>query len=162
MEEQIKEQEQLQPQQIEKLQGIQRRRKRREKELQIRRKKEVMYRGFTLEQLKKMTINELVPILPARTRRSVKKGFTIEQQKFLERFNKTNTTIRTHNRDLIILPQFIGRKIAIHNGKEFKEIEIQPEMIGHYLGEFAMTRKSVKHTGPGVGATRSSKFMPLK
>jgi small subunit ribosomal protein S19 len=163
MEEQTKEQPQpQQSQQTEKMQGIQRRRKRREKELQIRRKKEFAYRGFTLEQLKKMTINELVPILPSRTRRSIKKGFTAEQQKFLERFNRTDATIRTHNRDLIILPQFVGRKIAIHNGKEFKEIEIQPEMIGHYLGEFAMTRKSVKHTGPGVGATKSSKFMPLK
>lgn len=163
MEEQTKEQPQpQQSQQTEKLQGIQRRRKRREKELQIRRKKEFAYRGFTLEQLKKMTLNELLPILPARARRSIKKGRTTSQQKFLERFNKTDTTVRTHNRDLVILPQFVGRKIAIHNGKEFKEIEIQSEMIGHYLGEFATTRKSVKHTGPGVGATKSSKFMPLK
>ena len=56
----------------------------------------------------------------------------------------------------------VGKKVAIHNGKEFKEVEIRAEMIGHFLGEFALTRKIVKHSGPGVGATRSSKFMPLK
>jgi small subunit ribosomal protein S19 len=56
----------------------------------------------------------------------------------------------------------VGKKVAIYNGKEFKEVEIKPEMIGHYLGEFAMTRRSVTHSGPGVGATRSSKFLPLK
>jgi small subunit ribosomal protein S19 len=61
-----------------------------------------------------------------------------------------------------VLPDFVGKTVAIHNGKEFVNVEIKPEMIGHYLGEFAMTRKTVKHSGPGVGATRSSKFMPLK
>src|SRR2546426_1071903 len=69
---------------------------------------------------------------------------------------------RTHCRDVPILPDFIGKKVAIHNGKEFVTVEIKAEMIGHYVGEFAMTRKPVTHSGPGVGATRSSKFMPLK
>ena len=63
---------------------------------------------------------------------------------------------------MIILPSFIGQRIDVHNGKEFQRVDIQPNMIGHYLGEFALTRSKVKHTGPGVGATRSSKFMPLK
>jgi small subunit ribosomal protein S19 len=70
--------------------------------------------------------------------------------------------VKTHRRDIPIIPQFVGKKVAVYNGKEFKEFEIKPEMIGHYLGEFAMTRRSVKHSGPGVGATRSSKFLPLK
>jgi small subunit ribosomal protein S19 len=63
---------------------------------------------------------------------------------------------------MIIIPEFVGRLIAVHNGAGFTRIKIQPEMIGHYLGEFALTRKTVTHTGPGVGATRSSKYMPLK
>ena len=63
---------------------------------------------------------------------------------------------------MIIIPSFVGHRVDIHNGKEFQRIEIQPYMIDHYLGEFALTRSKVKHTGPGVGATRSSKFMPLK
>ena len=69
---------------------------------------------------------------------------------------------KSHERDAVILPLMIGKTVGIHTGKEFKEVTIQPEMIGHYLGEFAMTRTEVKHTGPGVGATRSSKYLPLK
>ena len=70
--------------------------------------------------------------------------------------------LRTHCRDALVLPDHVGRRVAIHNGKEFKEIEVRPEMIGHYFGEFSLTRRFEKHSGPGVGATRSSKFMPLK
>jgi len=70
--------------------------------------------------------------------------------------------LRTHRRDIVVLPEFVGKKVAIYNGKEYKVVEIIPEMIGHYLGEFALTRKFEKHSGPGVGATRSSKYMPLK
>jgi len=70
--------------------------------------------------------------------------------------------LRTHRREIIILPDFVGRRIDVYNGKEFIRVDIKPEMIGHYLGEFALTRKPVKHSGPGVGATRSSKYMPLK
>ena len=84
--------------------------------------------------------------------------------KFMEDMKtaKRGDTIRTHLRDMLILPSFVGHKIDIYNGKEFQRVDIQPQMIGHYLGEFSLTRKRVKHTGPGVGATRGSKFMPLK
>ena len=75
---------------------------------------------------------------------------------------KTKDKIRTHIRSMVVLPEFVGKIISIHNGKEFVDVEIAPEMIGHFLGEFALTRRRVAHTGPGVGATRSSKFMPLK
>ena len=61
-----------------------------------------------------------------------------------------------------ILPEFVGKTLAVHNGQHFVEIAIKPEMIGHYLGEFAITRRGVAHSGPGVGATRSSKHVPLK
>jgi len=128
-----------------------------------RRKKEFTYRGYNLEQLKKMTLNDLIPILPARARRSLKRGLNEDQQTFVDRLlTGSKAVLRTHQRDVIILPAFVGKKVAVHNGKEWKEFEIKPEMIGHYLGEFSLTRKSVKHSGPGVGATRSSKFMPLK
>lgn len=63
---------------------------------------------------------------------------------------------------MVITPQMIGRKIGIHNGKEYLSVDITLEMIGHRLGEFALTRKHVKHSGPGVGATKSSKFVSLK
>lgn len=128
-----------------------------------RRKREFTYRGYTLEELQAMTLTELMPLLPARARRSYKRGLNKEQQRFIERLRKNDKEIlRTHRREIIVMPDFVGKKVAIYNGKEYKIIEIIPEMIGHYLGEFAITRKFEKHSGPGVGATRSSKYMPLK
>ncbi|MEM0129559.1 MAG: 30S ribosomal protein S19 [Thermoplasmata archaeon] len=134
------------------------------KKVETRRKREFTYRGFTLPQLREMNLPELAQILPARARRSIRRGFTVEVQRFLERMQRTpaEKVIRTHTRDALILPQHVGRRVAVHNGKEFKEVEVRPEMIGHYYGEFSLTRRFEKHSGPGVGATRSSKFMPLK
>ncbi len=139
------------------------RRKARRKKIEIK-KKEFSYRGLTLEELQKLSIEELIPLLTARMRRTLKRGLTIKQEKLLKDIEKTTpgTPIKTHCRDMIILPNFVGHTINVHNGKEFQRVDIQPDMIGHYLGEFALTRQKVAHTGPGVGATRSSKYMPLK
>ncbi len=130
--------------------------------IQARKKKEFTYRGYTLDELKAMPVDEVIGLMTARVRRSYRRGFNPEEQAFLERIRKTKGVVKTHRREMVILPEFVGRKIAVYNGKEFHEFEVVPEMIGHYLGEFAPTRRSVKHSGPGVGATRSSKFMPLK
>lgn len=129
---------------------------------EVRRKKEFTYRGYTLEQLKEMSLEDLLDLLPARARRSLKRGLNEDAMKFLRRLRRTDGVVKTHRRDMIILPEMVGRKISIHNGKEFKVVEIKPEMIGHYLGEFALTRTFGGHSGPGVGATRSSKYLPLK
>ena len=137
--------------------------RKRASKVQVRKKKEFTYRGFTLSEIKEMSLEEFTDLLPARQARTVSRGFSEQVQKFYDRLKKNpDLTVRTHRRDVLILPFMIGRKVSVHNGKEFKEIEIQPEMIGHYLGEFALTRRFGKHSGPGVGATRSSKFMPLK
>lgn len=132
--------------------------------VEARRKKEFTYRGYTLEEMKAMTLEEIVELLPARARRSYARGLDDERLTFVEklRANGSEEAVRTHCRDVPILPDFVGKKVAVHNGKEFVSVDIKPEMIGHYLGEFAMTRRVVVHSGPGVGATRSSKFMPLK
>ncbi len=131
---------------------------------EVRRKKEFTYRGFTIDELRGMPLQDVIDLLPARARRSWVRGLDDERLTFVEklRANGTEEALRTHCRDVPILPDFVGKKVAVHNGKEYATVEIKPEMIGHYLGEFAMTRKEVKHSGPGVGATRSSKFMPLK
>ncbi len=136
----------------------------RAKRVEARRKREFSYRGRTLEALRALSLPELAAILNARARRSIRRGFNAETTRFFERMRETDPTktVRTHCRDALILPEHVGRKVAIHSGKEFKEVEIRPEMIGHYYGEFALTRRFEKHSGPGVGATRSSKFMPLK
>jgi len=131
--------------------------------LQAKRKKEFTYRGFTMDQLLEMPFEEVLDLMPARVRRSFVRGFNDEQKTAFEKIKASEGEfVRTHRRDIPIVPQMVGKKVAIHNGKEFKEVELRAEMIGHYLGEFALTRKIVKHSGPGVGATRSSKFMPLK
>jgi len=138
-------------------------RKQLRKKIEVK-KREFRYRGYTLEEDQKLTIEELLPLLPARARRTLSRGLTREQDKLLRDIEKASEdeVIRTHLRDMVILPSFVGHKIAVHNGKEFQTVTIDPYMIGHYLGEFALTRKRVVHSGPGVGATRSSKYMPLK
>jgi len=138
-------------------------RKSKRKKIELQ-KREFKYCGLTLEELQQRSIDELLPLLPSRIRRSLKRGLDREQDKLLNDIKKAKQgdTFRTHCRDMIILPEFVGHKIDVHNGNEFQRVDIQPHMIGHYLGEFALTRKKVKHTGPGVGATRSSKYMPLK
>jgi len=137
---------------------------RRTKKVEARRKREFTLRGRTLPELKAMSLPDLAKVVSARARRSIRRGFTVETTLFFERLRSTDPSkvVRTHCRDALVLPEHVGRHVAIHNGKEFKEIEVRPEMIGHYFGEFALTRRFEKHSGPGVGATRSSKFMPLK
>jgi len=128
-----------------------------------RRKREFTYRGYSLDELKSMSFEELKKVLPARARRTLKRGLNREQKALVEKIrNKEQDVYRTHRREMVILPEFVGETIAVHNGEDFEEVRIEPDMIGHYLGEFALTRKSVEHSGPGVGATRSSKYIPLK
>jgi small subunit ribosomal protein S19 len=138
-------------------------RKQQRKKIEFK-KKEFQFHGLSVEEVKKLSYEEFLPYIPSRMRRSLTRGLTVRQNKLVNDIGKAEPgdVIRTHLRNMIILPSFIGHKIAVHNGNEFQELTIEPEMIGHYLGEFAITRKRVKHTGPGVGATRSSKFMPLK
>ena len=105
----------------------------------------------------------LLRLLPARVRRTIVRGLSEQNLKFIDRVKRSKSnTIRTHRRDMPILPEFVGKTIAVHNGQNFVEVGVKPEMIGHYLGEFAITRRGVAHSGPGVGATRSSKHVPLK
>ncbi|MFQ6055580.1 MAG: 30S ribosomal protein S19 [Methanosarcinales archaeon] len=127
-----------------------------------RRKGEFTYRGYTIGELKNMKMEQLVEIMPARQRRTIKRGFSDRHKKILKKIQKGEKVIRTHLRDMIILPNMVGLTLEIYNGKEFNKVEVQPEMIGHYFGEFALTRKKVVHGSAGIGATRSSKFIPLK
>ena len=117
-----------------------------------------------------MSMDEFINLLPSRQRRSLQRGLTPEQRILLEKLREAKeaqkqgkeVNLKTHVRDLIILPEMVGIKIQIHNGKEFVNVEMKPEMIGHYLGEFAITNKPVRHGTPGIGASRSSMYVPLK
>lgn len=126
--------------------------------------KEFKYKGLTFEEISKLKLEEFIKLIPSRERRSIKRGFTETEKSLLKkaRQSKPGEFIKTHARDMVILPEFVGKRFGIHNGKEYVALDITEEMLGHRLGEFAQTRKPVKHTGPGMGATRSSKFVPLK
>ena len=127
--------------------------------------KEFSYRGHSLDSLLGMSMDEFISLLPSRQRRSLQRGLTPEQRILLEKMREAKgkgVNIKTHVRDLIILPEMVGLKIMIHNGKEFVGVDIKAEMIGHYLGEFAITNKPVRHGTPGIGASRSSMYVPLK
>jgi small subunit ribosomal protein S19 len=126
-----------------------------------RRKEEFSYRGHSPEELKDLELDRLAQLLPARQRRKLKRELTEDQKKLLQKIRE-GKTIRTHQRDMIVLPEMFGTSIGVHDGKTFAIVEIMPEMIGHYLGEYALTRRRVSHGGPGVGATRSSRYVPLK
>ena len=110
-------------------------------------------------------------LYPARQRRSLKRGFLPRQQKVLDKMRKLNkegtkdgrpVVVRTHCRDMIVIPEMVGTTFGIYDGHNFVEVKITPEMLGHYFGEFAPTRQRVQHGDPGMGATRSSMFVPLK
>ncbi|MDR3291642.1 MAG: 30S ribosomal protein S19 [Methanobrevibacter sp.] len=129
------------------------------------------YKGYELEELQKMSLEDLAKLLPARQRRSLKRGFLSRQQNVIDKMRKLNknekkdgkpVVIKTHCRDMIVLPEMIGTTFGIYNGKEFVQVTFTPEMIGSYFGEFALTRVRVQHGDPGMGATRSSMFVPLK
>ncbi len=127
-----------------------------------RRKEEFTYRGYNIADLKRMSLNEFTDLLPASQRRKIRRGFTEEHKKLMQRVRDGDTAIRTHLRDMIILPEMVGIDLEIHDGRKFNRVSVQPEMIGHYIGEYALTRNIVRHGSAGVGATRSSKFVPLK
>jgi small subunit ribosomal protein S19 len=125
--------------------------------------REFYYRGKNLEELKKMSIEEFAKLLPSRQRRTIVKGLTERQRKLLDQIKeKPQKFHKTHERDMVIVPQMIGANLGIYNGKEFLRVNITQEMLGHRLGEFSLTRGRVKHSSPGAGATRGSKHIPLK
>lgn len=131
--------------------------------------REFVYRGYTLNQLQQMPMDEFVRLLPSKARRKLLRGLPIEHRKLLERIRELKRKgllekeiVKTHCRDMVILPEMVGATIGVHNGKEFIPVKITPEMVGHLLGEFSITVKKVEHGAPGVGASRSSMYVPLK
>jgi small subunit ribosomal protein S19 len=133
--------------------------------------REFKFKGYAQEQLQTLSIEALLPLLNARQRRSLDKRvahyMNDEKRKFREevklaREGKLKGQLRTHIRDMIILPDMVGLSVNVHNGKDFSNITIKKEMIGHYLGEYAITNKRVQHGAPGVGSSRSSLYVPLK
>jgi len=128
--------------------------------------KEFTYRGHRIDDIQQMSMDAFIKLLPARQRRSLTKGLTDEQRILLEQLRRSKgekaKPVKTHCRDMIVLPEMVGSTILVHSGKEFSSVALRPEMIGHYLGEFVITNKKVVHGTPGIGASRSSMYVPLK
>ncbi len=132
--------------------------------------KSFRYRGYTLEELLKMPMEEFIKLLPARQRRSLMRGLKPEHRKLLEKIRKAKklmaegkkVVIKTHCRDMIILPEMVGLTIHVYNGITYIPVYISPWHIGHYLGEFALTCKPVQHGEPGLKATRSTLHVAAK
>ena len=124
-----------------------------------------------MEELKKMSVEDFARILTSRGRRKLKRGLTVQERKLLENIRKNpNKFHKTHVRSMIIFPEMVGVKFGIYLGGGPKEQEgvrwstvtITPNMVGYRLGDFASTTKRVKHSSPGLGATRGSKHIPLQ
>lgn len=127
-------------------------------------KKQNTFRGKTIEELKNMEVREFAKYLTSRQRRYLLKQFQ-EVEDFLNRAEEKiskNKSIRTHKRDLIVVPRMIGIKIHVYNGRAFLPVEIKWEMLGHKFGEFAPTRAKIKHGKAGIGATKGSKSKAKK
>jgi len=133
--------------------------------------KKYTFRGVDLDQLLDLQPAAFVELMHARARRKFQRGLkrkTIALLKKLRKAKREATPgekpepVRTHLRDMVVVPEMIGSVIGVYNGKTFNQVEVKPEMISHYLGEFSISYKPVKHGRPGIGATHSSRFIPLK
>ena len=129
------------------------------------------YRGTDLDKLLDMTNDQLVELFPCRARRRFNRGLKRKSLALVKKLRKAKRTatfgekpavVKTHLRNMIVVPEMIGSMVGVYNGAQFTAVEIKAEMIGHYLGEFSITYKPVKHGKPGIGATHSSRFIPLK
>jgi small subunit ribosomal protein S19 len=125
-------------------------------------KKEFTYKGKTKEDLASLSLSQYVALIPSALRRKFKRGLTDQEKILIKKIEKNERNIETHCREMPIIPIMFGKLIKVHNGKEFVPVDVNAEMVGHRLGEFAMTRKGCKHNSPGVGATKSSASLSVR
>jgi small subunit ribosomal protein S19 len=124
--------------------------------------KEFLFRGKKLDDIKKLSLQDFARLVASRERRKLKRGFTEQEKIFLENLRSGEKDPKTHCRDMVVLPEMVGRLIKVYNGKDWVPVQIEPEMLGHRLGEFAQTRRKVAHSAPGIGATRSSASLSVR
>ncbi|KAF2445163.1 ribosomal protein S15 [Paraphaeosphaeria minitans] len=129
------------------------------------------YRGIGLDQLLDLSSEELRDVMHARVRRRMNRGLKRKPMGLIKKLrlakaaappNEKPPLVKTHLRDMVIVPEMIGSVVGVYSGKEFNQVEIKAEMVGHYLAEFSISYRPVKHGRPGIGATHSSRFIPLK
>jgi small subunit ribosomal protein S19 len=123
--------------------------------------KESLYQGKRIDELKRMSLQELSLLLPSDARRKINR-LTEADKKFVKKVEKSMKPVKTHKRNMLILPVMVGKSLMIHDGKSYQQVLVTDEMIGHRIGEFALTRRRVQHNAPGIGATRSSSSLSVK
>jgi len=114
------------------------------------------YHGIPLKELENMSLDKLFQLFTARARRSLTRGITDGKRKLIEEIKSAKTgknknPIKTHLRDLIILPNMVGVQVNVFSGKEFVPITVTPEMIGHYLGEYVITKWNTASSQGSMG-----------
>lgn len=117
----------------------------------LKRDKSKFFRGINTEELKAYDTREFAKLVKSRPRRAILRNYDVIEAfvKKCEKNASRNKPIKTHDRALVIVPRMLGKTIAVYNGKEFVKVLIVEEMLGHRLGEFAMTRRIAKHTTIG-------------
>ncbi len=125
--------------------------------------KKFSFRGLSEDELRVLSISEFCNLITSRERRSLKRGLSDSQKKLIDNIKKNpDKTHKTHERNLVIIPQMLGAKLSVYTGKEWAMVDITPDKLGHRLGEFSLSRRRIKHSAPGVGASRSSKHTSIK
>jgi small subunit ribosomal protein S19 len=127
-------------------------------------KKQTKFRGKTIEEMKELDVREFAKYIPSRNRRFLLRNFQ-KIEDFVNRAKKKiekKKQIKTHHRDLVVVPEMVGMRIHIYHGNGFSQVDVTQDMLGHRFGEFAMTRKKVAHSKAGVGATKGSKSLSKK
>ena len=122
------------------------------------------YRGKTIEELSALSLDDFVALLPTKPRRSMRR-MGVQTKKFLEKFRKkakSQKPIKTQFRQMVVLPEMVGKRFQVYNGKQYVDVVVGERMLGYRLGDFSHTIQLVRHSGPGIGATRGSKAVELK
>lgn len=95
-----------------------------------------------------LSSDQLRDVVHARARRRINRGLKRKPMGLIKKLRKAKQEakpnekpdlVKTHLRDMIIVPEMIGSVIGIYSGKEFNQVEIKPEMVGHYLAEFSIS-----------------------
>jgi small subunit ribosomal protein S19 len=117
----------------------------------VKKSKDKFFRGRNVEELKAVDTREFAKLVPSRERRTLLRNYDVVEAfvRRLEEKGVKGKMMKTHDRTIVIVPRMVGKMIGVHNGKEFLKVAITYEMLGHRLGEFAMTRKIAKHTSLG-------------
>lgn len=132
--------------------------------------KKFLFRGLETAQLLDLSKEQLLNLVNARARRRLQRGTKRKSLTLLKKLRKAKEAcgpldkpepVKTHLRDMIIVPEMIHSTVAVHNGKVFNLIEIKPEMVGLYLAEFSITYRPVRHGRPGMNNQAQQKFMPV-